>query len=108
MDRAITTDQLIAIEAVRMTIGWGRVAEGNSLIGLYNLLNITPDSTDEIDLIGKYLEGQVTVIQLIKELGVQVTDGQAQEDQRMPEGEEGGEGTEGRAEQAAWDEDETD
>jgi len=104
MERAVTTDELISIEAVKMNLGWMRVAETNSFVGLCNLLQIDPKNDAELNLINRYLVGEVSVMDMLGELKVEITDGK--EDQREQEGQSGGEGTEGRTESDPWNEDE--
>jgi hypothetical protein len=106
MERVITTDDLISIEAVKMSIGWGRVVESNSVIGLFNLLKVNPENTEEIDLVDKFLRGEVKIMDMIRKLNVEIKDGQ--EDQLEQEGEGRGEGTEGSVESDPWNEDEAD
>jgi hypothetical protein len=105
MERVLTTDELILIEAVKVSIGWGRIVENNSVAGIYNLLKISPDNDEEIDTVDSFLRGDLKIMDMVRKLKVEIRDGQ--EDQRVPEGESGGEGTEGGTEQDPWDDDET-
>jgi len=104
MERAVTTDELISIEAVKMNIGWMRIAEGNSFAGVCNLLNIDPQNDTELDLMNRYMVGEMSVMDLLGQLKVRITDGK--EDQREQEGQSGGEGTAGPVESDTGDIDE--
>ncbi len=107
MERAVTTDELISIEAVKMNLGWMRVAETNSFVGLCNLLKIDPKNEAELNLINRYLDGDVSVMDMLGELKVEITDGkETKEDQLEGQGGASGKGTGGGTESDPWDEDE--
>ncbi len=107
MERAVTTDELISIEAVKMNIGWMRIAEGNSFAGVCNLLKIDPQNDAEIDLVSEFMMSEMSVMDLLGQLKVRITDGkEKKEDQLEGQGGSSGEGASGGTESNTGDFDE--
>lgn len=91
MNRSLTMDQVIGIEALRIALGQSIRNSDELAFGIFEILQINRDSISETELLNGYIEGVIGVTNLLKALNVEVKDGQ-EENQFAGKGGESGEG----------------
>lgn len=89
MNRVLTMDQVIGVEALRLSLGQSIISSDNYVYGIMKTLQINNDSIAEMNLIDSYIAGQVKIMDVLSELGAMVTDGK-EENQFQGQGGESG------------------
>lgn len=107
MNRSLTTDQVIGIEALRLALGQSMIASDNYVYGLMKTLQINNDSISETNMMDQYIAGNISITDLLIALEVEVKDGE-EENQFEGQGSESGTGTDSGVEQTTASIDETD
>lgn len=97
MNRSLTMDQVIGIEALRIALGQSIRNSDELAFGIFETLQINRDSISETELLNGYIEGVIGVTDLLKSLEVGVKDGE-EANQFKGQGGESGEGTIGGTE----------
>lgn len=101
MERTITTDNLITLEALRMHRHMMLHTAMNTEIAIFSLLMIDPKDEQSMKLVDSFIETDMNVVDLMLGLGMEVVDGKEEADQanqQQREGEASGEGAVGGTE----------
>jgi len=107
MNRSLTMDQVIGIEALRIALGQSIRNSSELAHAIFDAFQINHDSISETELLNGYIDGVIGVTDLLKALDVEVKDGQ-EENQFAGQGGESGTGVVEGVEPAPTSIDETD
>ena len=92
MERTITTEDLITLEALRMHRNMMAYTMNSAEIGIFTILKIDPKNDEDLDKVVRFMETDMDVVELVGQLGIGGVVSGKKESQRKQEGQASGEG----------------